>query len=218
MDYTAYLKDANKGYYYQIRAAEIDPCTKQTVQTFKSDLIELEDKPDLVTTYIIEEHLFAHRYVYGLPVLIYTKRTEGDRCECWDAVLKRVTKSNCTRCKGVGFIAGYYPPIPAWMDFSPSPEQVTIADFGERQIQQTDIQFTDYPNLQIGDIILQLKPYTHWRIENVRSTIKNATTILQIARVSGVNKSDIEYSLDTPDGTIDEMLKELREREGTPEF
>jgi hypothetical protein len=95
---------------------------------------------------------------------------------------------------------------------------VAIADFGEKQVQQTDIQFTDYPSLQVGDLILQLKPQTLWRVNNVRSTMKNATTILQIARVDGVNKSDIEYSIDTPTDIIDSMLQQLREREGTPEF
>ena len=217
MDYTALLKDMVKNYYYQVHAVEKTSCGT-VVQTFKSELIELEDPPDLMANYIIEEHLFAHQYVYGVPALVYTKKTEGPRCDCWDQVLKRVTKSNCLRCKGSGFVGGYYPPIPVWMDFSPSPEQVAIADWGEKQSQQCDIQFTDYPNLQVGDLILQAKPFNFWRVEMVRYTAKNQTTILQMARLDAVNRADIEYTIDVPENTIDTMLAELRTRELTPEF
>ena len=218
MDLTALLKDITKNYYYQIQAVEMSPCGSKILQTFSSALFGTSSDPDLVVMYIEDEHLFALRYVYGVPALVYTKRVEGHRCDCWDEVLKRVTKSNCIRCKGVGFIAGYYPPIPVWMDFAPSPEQVTIADWGEKQAQQTDIQFTDYPTLEIGDLILQLKPFTFWRVENNRMTLKNQTVILQICRLNAVNRSDIEYTLDVPYDVVDSLLAELKERETTPEF
>lgn len=216
MDCTPLLKDITKVYYYRIKAHEL--IRNQIVQTFESEIYELEDRPDLVATYVIEEHLFAHRYVYGAPTLIYTKRGEGARCDCWDPVMKRVTTSNCTNCKGVGFTQGYYDPIPAWMDFSPSPEAVQIADFGERQNQQTDIQFTDYPNIQIGDLILQLKPFSYWRVESVHSTMKNQVVILQMIRVMAVNKSDIEYSLSVPEDIVDKMIGEMKERLHEKEF
>jgi hypothetical protein len=218
MDYTALLKDITKNYYYQVQAVELNPCNSTVLQTFKSELFDTGSDPDLVNIYIIEEHLFALQYVYGVPALIYTKKVEGFRCDCWDEVLKRVTRSNCLRCKGVGFVGGYYPPVEGWIDFAPSPEQVVIADWGEKQAQQTDIQFTDYPNLQIGDIILQLKPFNFWRVENNRTTLKNQTTILQIARLNAVNRSDIEYTLDVPNDVMDRLLAELRVRELTPEF
>jgi len=216
IDYTALLKDVTKTYYYQLQANELN-CGR-IIQTFSSDIIELEDTPDLMSLYILEEHLFAHQYVYGVPALIYTKKTEGPRCECWDEVLKRVIKSNCSKCKGTGFIGGYYPPVSVWMDFSPPPKQVAIADWGERQVKQTDIQFTDYPTLQIGDIILQCKPFNFWRVDMTHYTEKNQVTILQMARVSAVNRSDIEYTIEVPLGEVDRMIAELRERIQTPEF
>ena len=218
MDFDVRLKDINKVYYYRVRAVEM--LNGQAVQTFKSETFEQrEDPPDLVALYIIEEHLFAHRWVYGVPAVIYTKKAEGFRCEeCWDNVLKRQTNSHCERCYGTGFIGGYYQPIPAWIDFSPSPEIVQIADFGEKQLHETDIQFTDYPSLQVGDLILQGKPLVFWRVENVRSTLKNQTTILQIARLNMVNRSDIEWALPIPHDILDKMAKELAERSRESEF
>jgi hypothetical protein len=217
MDYTPHLKDLTKNYYYRINAVEMG-CNMQPVQTFPSPLISFEDPPDLVATYILEEHLYVHQFVYGVPVLIYTKKTEGERCCCWDSVIKRVTKSNCEMCKGVGFIGGYYPPISAWMEFSRSPNQVMIIDSGEKQVQKTDITFTDYPELMIGDIILQCRPLNFWRVENTRTTVKNQTLLLQMSTVNMVNRADIEHSIEIPHDKVDRLLAELHQREITPEF
>lgn len=216
IDYTTHQKDLLRNYFYRVDAVEIVNGT--VVQEVQSEVISPIGAKDLVAMYIIEEHLFAHKYVYGMPVFIYQQRTTGARCECWDPVLKRVTDSHCTICKGTGFISGYYPPISGWMDFNPSPETIQIADWGPKQTQQTDTQFTDYPNLQIGDLVLEIRDMKLWKIENVRSTEKNRVPVLQISRLNGVNRSDIEYTIDVPQDIVEQMLIELREREKTPEF
>ena len=91
-------------------------------------------------------------------------------------------------------------------------------DFGERQPNQTDVQFVDYPILEMGDLILEMRSNKLWRIVNTRTTEKNRTAILQVARVDAVNKSDIEYTLAVPEQIRTDMLKELEQRERTPEF
>lgn len=217
IDYTAKLKDVEKIYYYRVRAVEFSNGTP--VQTFYSPLITWEGEHDLVSLYIIEEHIFAHRYVYGVPTVIFKKMKEGAQCsDCWDYILKRSTRSNCLLCKGTGFVDGYYPLIEAWMDFNPDPKQVQIAEFGERQPSQTDIQFTNYPLLNPGDIIVELEPNRYWRVSNVRNTEKNRTTMLQVCRLDEINRSDIEYKLEVPDEVRHRLLDELEVRERTPEF
>lgn len=215
IDYTTHQRDLFRNYYYRIDAVEIINGTDKVLDSQK---ISPMGPSDLVATYIIEEHLFAHRHVYGVPVLIYQLMTTGARCECWDPVLKRVTTSSCQICKGSGFIGGYYDPMPSWMDFNPVAKIEQIADWGPKQLMQTDIQFTDYPILQIGDIILSATDMKFWRIENVRPTEKNRTIILQVARLNAVNRSDIEYTLDIPQEIIDNMLIEFRNRQSLREF
>lgn len=221
IDSTARLLDTEKVYYYRIRAVEFFNGTP--VQTFESEPSTWEGKPDLVAFYVIEEHLFKHRYVSGTPMLVYKKLKEGPRCsECWDNVLKRVTKSNCTTCHGTGFMGGeyggYYAPMDAWADFNPDPKQVQLAEFGARQPRQTDIEYTNYPILVPGDILVELTVNRYWRVSNARTTEKNRVTMLQICRLDEVNRTDIEYNIKIPESDRKRLLADLEYRDSRSEF
>lgn len=218
MDYTANLLDLRKVYYYQVQGHEMSGDT--ILQTFKSKVETWSQEPDLVALYVIEEHLFLYRWTSaGMPAFIYKKKKEGLRCpECWDPILKKVTKSNCSTCNGTGFVGGYYKPIEAWMGFNVDIKIAQIADWGVKQIDQTDVEFTDYPELSIGDIILDLKDFKYWKIANVRFSVKGGAIMTQVARVSAINRSDIEYSLTVDQDRRDSLLSLLEERTHEPEF
>jgi hypothetical protein len=217
VDYTGKMLNLEKLYYYQVKAEET--CNGATLQTFDSTVFSWNTDLDLVGLYVVEEHLFQYEFVDGVPIAILKKLKEGERCSnCFDTVLKRVTKSNCTVCFGTGFTGGYYPPIKGWIKFEPDPTIVQIAEWGKRQIHQTDGEFTNYPELSIGDIFVELKKNKYYRISNVRRTEKNRTTMLQIVRVDEINRSDIEYQLQIDDDFRAPLIAELEARSKIPEF
>lgn len=217
VDETAELRDINKTYYWRVRAVEY--MSGVPVQTFSSKPSNWESDLDLVALYIVEEHLFAHRFVYGVPAMIFKKRHDGVYCpSCWDKILKRVTKSNCTVCYGTGRLDGYYPPIDAWMSFEPDPKVEQVVEWGRRQSNQLDIQFTNYPLLAPGDMIVELQPNRYYRVSNVRSPEKSRNTMLQIARIDGIYMSDVEYKLEIPESRRQAMLKDLEKRDTEREF
>ena len=151
--------------------------------------------------------------------MIFQKRRSGTQCpDCWDEILKRVTASNCRTCFGTGKIDGYYPPIDAWMGFEASPDQAQVADFGVRQHSQTDIMFTNYPKLRIGDVIFEVKAHRFWRIANARYPEKNRAPTLQTVRVDEIKRSDIEYALQIDEARRKALLDALEERKKETEF
>jgi len=174
----------------------------------------------LVALYIVEEHEFEHEFVDGVPVAIFKKMTEGEKCQsCWDKVMKKVTRSNCKECHGTGFTGGgYFPPVMSWMKFEPDPKIVQIADWGEKQIRQTDIQFTNFPLFSVGDIIVELKPNRYFRVSNVRFTEKSRVVMLQVCRLDEINRSDIEYDLIIQDELREPLIQQLEDRRGETEF
>lgn len=217
LDESGKIIDLQKIYYYRVRAVEFK--SNIAVQTFQTEPFTWDGDLDLVGIYVVEEHIFAHRYVYGLPTLIYKKKNEGATCpDCWDDVLHRVTSSNCKTCKGTGKLGGYYKPIDAWMGLEPDPNIVSIADWGLKQANQTDMQFVNYPLLKIGDLILEVKPHRWWRVVNCRFAEKNGTVMLQVARLDTVNRTDIEQTIDVPEDRRRALLKALDEREKEVEF
>ena len=208
MDLTPKMIDLQKVYYYRIRAVEYQEGLP--VQTFQTQPFTWETDLDLVGLYVVEEHLFAHRYVYGVPAVIFKRIKDADYCpECFDPVLKRITKSRCTTCYGTGKRGGYHPFMETWMDFNPDPKTSNVPEWGEKQPSQTDIQFTNYPVLIVGDIIVEVQPNTYWKVANVRMTEKRRSITLQIARLDAVNRSDIEYQLGIPDEVRRRLVREL---------
>jgi hypothetical protein len=216
VDFTPRLLNLEKIYYYRVEAHEVT--SGVTVQKFITPAFTWESELDLVGLYVVEEHLYAYRYVLGMPCLIFKKKTEGVRGANCDPILKRNVRSNNEETMGTPFVGGYYPPIPGWANFDPDPSNVQILEFGEKQIRQTDIMFTNYPTLYVGDIIVELKSFRFWRTTNCRSVEKNRTNTLQVARLDEINRSDIEYRLSIPEDVRSTMLKELEERIKVPEF
>lgn len=218
VDYTANLLDINKIYYYRVRAAELAP-DGLVVQQFTSPTFTWDSNLDLAGLYIVEEHLFAHRYVHGVPAMVFKKRRDGTYCpNCWDVILKRSTKSNCLTCFGTGKIGGFYPPIEVWASFDPDNRIEQVAQWGRRQVGQIDIQFTNYPLLNPDDILLELQPNKFWKVEYVRAPEKNRAVMLQMVRLNTVNPSDIEYKLDVPEDRRRALVTELNTRIAEGDF
>lgn len=219
IDYTANLYDLQKVYYYRVRAVERSPDGTEELQEFISGAADTNGDVDLTALYIIEEHLFAYRYVYGVPVLIYKKRMDGEHCpECWDEVLKKVTKSNCKTCFGTGKMEGYYPPIEAWMKIDPPPSQSGVNEQGVIQIARTLAEFTNYPELRPSDLIFEPQYHYFWRVASAQGPEKNRAMILQQLQLTAVNRSDVEYRLEIPQDRVKILLAQLKERNQEREF
>ena len=217
IDHTVNLKDLNKIYYYRVRAVEYEDDTP--LQTFTSKETTWDGDLDLTGIYVVDEHLFAMRWVFGVPAMIFKKRRDGTYCpECWDSVLKRTTKSQCLTCYGTGRVGGFYPPIDVWMSFEPDPRVEQVVEWGKRQPTQTDIMFTNYPLLNVDDLILELKPNRFWKVSNQRGPEKNRTTMLQFARLDAINPSDVEQRLEVPLERKLALLSDAEQREKEREF
>lgn len=219
VDYTAHLFDLNKLYYYRVVAQEVDSSSGEVLQEFSGPVVDTAGELDPTALYIVEEHLFEHRYIDGVPTLIYKKMFDGERCtECWDEVLKKVTKSNCQTCFGTGRIEGYYPPIDAWMKIEPSTKQEAVAEQGVAQSRRCVAQFTNYPELRPGDLIFEPQHHYFWRVSGVQGPEKNRSVILQQLQLTAVNRADVEYKLDIPRERVDTLLAELAARTEEGEF
>jgi hypothetical protein len=218
VDYTAQITDLHKIYYYRIRAVEEAP-DGTVLQTFTSGLNTWDGDPDLVSLFIIEEHLFAHRWVYGIPTMIFKKRADSEYCpECWDVVLKRVSRTNCAVCYGTGRLGGYFPPIEAWMSMEPDPKAEEVTEIKLKQHSHTTAQFTNYPILAPDDLIVELKPNRYWKVVAVNYTEKNRTIVLQFPQLSAVNLADIEYRVPIPEDRRRILVSQHEAREKEREF
>lgn len=213
VDYSVNLHDLDKDYTYEVRA--YDPSGAVVAKHRTSTMDDL----DTVGLHIVEENMFLHRWVQGTPLFIFKKRKDGGNCgECWDTVLKRVTKSNCLTCMGTGRTGGFYPPMEAWGTIDPNPKNDQVADWGRVEPNQTLLHFTNYPLLDEGDVVFEVSSAQLWRITSVQFPEKNRAVLLQMAALSAVHISDVEYKLQPSDDRKLALMAELASRNEEREF
>jgi hypothetical protein len=218
-DRTARLLDLHRVYHYQIIAKNkktgIEVISK--IQTWHGDL-------DIVGMYIVTEHNFKFRHISGVPVVMYKKHTDDvAKCpDCWDYIAKRVTRSSCTTCHGTGNVGkgvgGYYNPTYTWADPNPAPEVIQVTQWGRVQPMETDLFMSNYPRLDVGDLVIELLTERRWKVKMVQDTEKRRTKMLQIVRLDMVDRNEIEYHIPIPEDLRRRATLELNATKKVLEF
>lgn len=143
----------------------------------------------------------------GVPCAAFIRRTFGQYCsECFDPILGRGSRERCIPCFNTRFKGGYFTPIPAHINFSPSPQILQLVNWGEAQPSETDCWLSNYPLLSAGDVIVE-PTGRRWKVNRYHATEMLRTPIRQIIRIVEIRRNDVEYLI-----PVDEGLFE------TPEF
>jgi hypothetical protein len=186
-DITPNLYSFWRMYFYRIRAETPDGIVYSPVRTW-----ETSPRPHELA--IIERHDFVLRYLQGQPSFAFVERTIGSaRCDCYDVTAGRSKKSNCTECLGTGRQRPFFNPIPFFVDYNPDEKLVQVASMGEMQLNEKDSWFSAYPRIKPGDIIYQVQNAMLWRVVRVGPIQPQGTTIQHVARLSGLDRNEIEY-------------------------
>jgi hypothetical protein len=135
----------------------------------------------------------------GNPVLIYQKRfVEAQRCtDCWDPVLKQITRSDCVTCFNTGFEGGFHTPILtlAWINPESKSNRPT-----DRLEQPSSVQClaANFPILRPRDILYEIDTGRRYRIGVIVPAEKNRMLLSQSFGAEALNPSDIENTLPIP--------------------
>jgi hypothetical protein len=190
--------------YYKLTVTDADSNSK-TYGPFR-----VEGEVDGISLHLIRNVRTLLR-LGGNPVLIYQRIfDQTNRCTCWDPVLKKVTRSNCTLCFNTGFTTGYYDPLLTLALITPEPK---VSEPGDtlRQTTATDSLTLNYPVLRPRDVIYEVNTARRFRVGNIRPIEKNRVLIHQEFPIIRLNPSDIEHQLDVPDvTTLIPLIKRIR--------
>lgn len=194
-DQARQLKSNWRKPYYSILATNV-----VTGETVESPVASLGADPDLFLLEIRrrQNEIYLKRFV-GIPASIFIAKTFGQRCpNCWDQRKQRPRSSACLVCFASGFVGGYFTQIDAFVNFSPSPELVAIAELGESHPNQTNMWMGNFPELSPRDMIVEFPPSSdqkRWRVVTVGRTRRLRATSRQIAQVTEINRNDVEYKI-----------------------
>lgn len=131
---------------------------------------KVEGYIDLYGAEIARRHrILLEHGLAGNKTYTFIRMRSGTRCpECWDEILQQRSRVDCETCKDTGYIQGYYNPIETWVSFSD--ENTSISgdlDGPDVQPDKLSAWTSNYPLLNVGDIIMEPHSHRFWEVQSV---------------------------------------------------
>lgn len=193
-DFEVSLIDKWRKLYYRIRIYK--PATEE--QSYSEARTTYTD-PDIIALEIIRRENLLLELEVGTLCWIIPRKTFGQRCpQCWSEAESRVIDSQCEACYKTGFIDGFLNPIQVYINLSPSPKSMIVANFGELEPNECDAWMSNYPLIKPKDMIVETTN-KRWRVINQAETEKKRIPVRQLLRLKEIQPGDIEDKLHVAD-------------------
>ena len=151
--------------------------------------------PDFISLEISRRNNLLLRRFTGKLCAYFVIKTQGQRCVvCFDNLKKRSKQSQCPECFGTTFQGGYFEQINAFIDISPSPDIVQIANFGKMQPKQSVMWMSNFPLAKPNDLIVE-PTNRRWRVVSVNGATHKRYLVQQYLQVEEIDRSDAEMLL-----------------------
>ena len=189
-DSDVYLNDRFRKYYYRMHVTDLT--TSETLDTDPS--YSSYEWNSISTEIARRENLLLETYI-NRPVKFLVRKTEGEYCNCFDPIKRRVKTSYCSDCYGTGFKGGFYNPIDGYIGAVPKTEAIRIVIGLE--LSSTDPVFWTSNSLKLSpdDIIIDTKSNERFRVVRIETTTMEGYPLKQTLICHQIKLSDIEYSI-----------------------
>jgi hypothetical protein len=179
-----------RSFYYKIRVVHAPSGDTQDYGPASND----EPEPDRITRAIrFEEDVLIREFV-GRKCWVFPVRTFGPRCNCWDPISSRKTRTNHAPCFGTGWLGGYMTPVECYVQIDPNPRNGSISSLGENQASPARGRLTSFPPLNPRDILVESEN-RRWRVDSVTPTERLRAVLHQELTLVEIPRGEIEYSL-----------------------
>ena len=202
------LKGQNSFYassYYRIRVKDLTSSEEVTYPENGAG-VKLEAKPDLVALEMARMTRLKLKEFNGRKVWAFQKRITGQRCNCYDQVMKRKMRSKCIACFDTGFVGGYDSPLETFVQIVSNNETTSHGKISEMEMENGVAVIGNYPEVSEGWVLVEGEN-VRWRVgSTIKKLRKNRALIKQVVQVHRIPLGDIEYSLPIKIEKLDELI------------
>lgn len=152
-------------------------------------------EPDLIASYVRRDEMTRLTQVTGRLCWLFKVRTFGMRCvSCRNEVSGRKERSSCLDCFNTGYLRGYHNPIETWVQIDPAAKSQQLQAQQIDQQQFTSARTGFYPNISVGDLIVEAENI-RWRIQSISQSERLRAVVKQELALRRLQDSDIEMRL-----------------------
>lgn len=184
------LRSLWRAYYYKIRVVHAPTGDIAEFGPVSND----DPEPDRITRAVRYEEDVLFREFIGRKCWIFPVRTFGPRCNCWDPVGQRKTRSAHLPCFGTGWLGGYLYPVECYVQIDPNPKDAKLSQLMESQGSVTRARLGTFPPVSPRDILVESEN-RRWRVGSVQTTERLRAPLRQDLTLVEIPKGEIEYSI-----------------------
>lgn len=183
----------SRAVYYRVTATDIDGNEATQVRIVGPD--NLSRKLLLFRRKMQRDLSVAFKF-NSIDLAILKRRHWGIRCTaCFDKLTKRVTHSKCNSCFGTGFDTGYFTPVRVRGRIGVQNIQTNITPQGKADISQKRLTILDYPEVEVDDVIVDIRQNKRYIITHRHSTEMQTVAVHQQLTISELARDSIEYRI-----------------------
>lgn len=193
-DYSANLFNHEIKYFYKIRVTNT-----KTKKSFDSDYFTVFTANDDNYSFAINNmyQTYLDTVIGHEDFLLLKMKKTGEYCQCYDDIRNSSYEGECTDCFGTNFKGGFYPPINFKLCFfNNSSYQEELLPTGTFETQ-TPLQAwtSNYPVIQEGDILVDTKSMTRYKVMSWQPSNKNGYLIRQTFQITKIPESSVYYKI-----------------------
>jgi hypothetical protein len=179
-----------RSYYYKLRVVHRGTGESKEFGPLASG----DAPPDLIASEITRQEDVLFREFVGRKCFLFTARTFGPRCSCFDVIQNKLSRSNHRPCFGTGWFGGYMSPIAIWVQIDPNPKSNAPSSLQEVQQSDSVARMISFPPVNPKDILVE-SSNRRWRVINVRQTERLRAVVRQELQIHEIPRGDVEYEL-----------------------
>ena len=183
-----------KSYYVRLKIESLDGADASY-----SRFGTVEHPPNLEALELIRRTditLKNPRYGNGIECSIFLRKEGGQRCqECFDALKRRSTKSNCVNCYGTTYDGGFFKAVKAFVNFSVDAKSMGVADIGSNTRSANRVMLSNYPKIKPGDVIIDMRLNRVWSVTEIQQIERRRHVIKQIATCEEEERTSVLLEL-----------------------
>lgn len=145
---------------------------------------------------ILRDQYIILKKLSGIEFYLLKRRHFGTRCTvCYDPATRSVTRSACAVCFGTSWANGYFTPIELYGRKLPSQVQTQESPQTPVEINQTRIQFLDFPRIDEEDILVEKSTNKRFLVLSRYFTSLKTIPVHQTVSVSEFERQAVEYNI-----------------------
>jgi hypothetical protein len=167
--------------------------------------VSLGGLPDLEALEAIRRFDLAAKEYIGRKVLVLTRRTTGTRCsDCWDALKRRRTRSDCRTCYATGVVGGYYAPKQTFAVKPPTQNAAQLTGLFELEINDCIMWISSTPRVKPRDLVIDADG-KRWRAVAVRRSEKLWSLTRQTVQLREISKDQVDYNIGVSSWDVNQL-------------